>query len=110
DDNPTGTSQDNYTIGVTLTDDDSGADVASATTTVKNVAPTITSLNVTPTIDENGTVTLTGTFTDPGTQDSYTLVINWGEGSPQTLILAAGTRDFTATHQYLDDNPTGTSS
>jgi Ca2+-binding RTX toxin-like protein len=63
---------------------------------------------VTPEIDENGVVTLSGDIIDPGTQDTFTLVVDWGEGAPQSFTYAAGTTHFTATHQYLDDNPTGT--
>jgi len=106
DDNPSITSQDDYTIMVTLTDDDSGDDIASVETTVKNVAPVFTSLSVTPMVDENGIVTLSGTFTDPGTLDTYSLVVDWGLGeTSDTITLAAGVRDFMVTHQYLDDNP-----
>src|SRR5262249_15353019 len=58
-----------------------------------------------------GSTTLTGTFTDPGTLDTHTVVINWGPGEgTTTLTLAAGVFTFTASHQYLDDNPTGTAS
>ncbi len=59
-------------------------------------------------VDENGVVHLTGTYSDMGTQDTHTLTINWGEGSPQTVAVTGGAFDIT--HQYLDDNPTGTPS
>jgi hypothetical protein len=59
-------------------------------------------------VDENGVVHLTGTYTDQGTQDTHSLTINWGEGAPQTVALSGGSFDIT--HQYLDDNPTGTPS
>src|SRR5207237_7314619 len=76
-----------------------------------NIAPSITSLTATPTINEDGTVTLDGSFTDPGTLDTYSLVVNWGgsEGS-ETFSLAAGARTFSLTHRYRDDNPIATSS
>src|SRR5262249_15619640 len=58
-------------------------------------------------IDENGTTTVSGSFADPGTQDTHTVVIRWGDGSPDTTLnLGAGVLPFSATHQYLD-NPTG---
>jgi hypothetical protein len=63
------------------------------------------------TINENDSTTLSGTFTDPGVRDSHTVVISWGDGSPDTtLTLAAGVLSFGAAHRYLDDNPTGTAS
>ena len=66
---------------------------------------------ITSPVDENGTATLTGTITDPGTQDTFSLDVDWGDGStPETFIYAAGTTGFSETHTYLDDNPTNTSS
>jgi hypothetical protein len=106
DDNPTGTAGDTYTIGVTLTDDDTGTDTGSTATTISNVDPVILSLSATS-VDENGTVTLSGTYSDVGSQDTHTLTINWGEG-PVTLPLPVSGGSFSFTHQYLDDNPTGT--
>src|SRR5678815_4056361 len=79
DDNPTGTTSDTYTIGVTLSDDDTGSDTGSTTTTISNVNPVIGSLAATS-VNENGTVHLTGTYSDVGVQDTHTLTISWGEG------------------------------
>jgi hypothetical protein len=110
DDSPGGTPSDTYPISVTVTDDDTGSATASTSVTVNNVAPANVSLNA-PTIAENGTATLTGSFTDPGTLDPHTVVIAWGPGEGSTtLTLAAGVLTFSANHQYLDDNPTGTAS
>ncbi len=108
DDNPTGTASDNYTIGLTLTDDDTGSDTDTASLTVNNVAPALSALAATA-INENGTTTLSGTITDPGTADTFSLVVDWGDGSaPQTFNYAAGTTAFNETHTYADDNPSGT--
>jgi parallel beta-helix repeat protein len=111
DDNPTGTASDVYSVGLTLSDDDGGSDSKTLGTTVNNVASIITSLTATPTISEGDAVTLGGSFTDPGTQDTYSLVVNWGEGEgSETFSLLAGVRTFSLTHLYRDDNPTGTAS
>jgi len=83
-------------------------DVDAATVTVNNVAPVITVVG--DTINENGTATVSGTITDPSSLDTFTVVIDWGEGSPQTYTYPAGTTTYSETHQYLDDNPTGTPS
>jgi hypothetical protein len=62
-------------------------------------------------IDENGSVTVTGTFLDPGSFSTHTFGINWGDGNTDAAVdLDFGSRSFSATHQYLDDNPTGTAS
>ena len=109
DDNPTGTASDNYPISVTVTDKDGGVGTASTVVTVHNVPADLQNVVVTPELDENGIATLSGSIVDPGTQDTFTLVVDWGEGIPQTYTYAAGTTSFSETHQYLDDNPTGTS-
>ena len=63
-------------------------------------------------IDENGSVTLAGSFTDVGTLDTHTVMVDWGDGtsSPAAVTQGAGSGIFTATHQYLDDAPTATPS
>jgi hypothetical protein len=55
-------------------------------------------------IDENGSVTLSGSFTDPGLPDSFTVVIDLGPGQGTTTVnLAASETTFSASHQFLDD-------
>jgi hypothetical protein len=73
-----------------------------------NFSPVVTDVTAPP-INENDTATVNGAFTDLDSGDTHTVVITWGpdEGST-TLTLAAGESTFSATHQYLDDNPTGT--
>jgi Ca2+-binding RTX toxin-like protein len=113
DDNPSGTAWDQYTISLTITDDDTGTSSGSTTVTVNNVAPVLGNLAA-ATVDENGITTLAGTITDPGTLDSFTLVVNWGDllspNNVETHTFPAGTKGFELTHQYLDDNPSGTAS
>ena len=41
-------------------------------------------------VDEDGTVHLTGTYSDTGTQDTHTLTIDWGEGDTQTDTVTDG--------------------
>jgi hypothetical protein len=58
------------------------------------------------TVNENDFATLSGSFTDPGTLDTHTVVINWGDGKSDTLILAGGVLSIPATaHQYLGNLP-----
>jgi hypothetical protein len=111
DDDPTSTASDDIPIDLTLTDKDGGEATGHTTVTVNNVAPTLTHVMVTSPIDENGTATLTGTITDPGTRDTFRLGINWHDGTTlQTVDLPAGSTSFSVTHQYLDDDPTDTPS
>jgi hypothetical protein len=108
DDNPSGTGSDNYPISVTVTDKDGASGSAAAVVTVNNVPADLQNVVVTPEVDENGVATLSGDIVDPGTRDTFTLIVDWGEGPAVTYNYPAGTTTFSETHQYLDDNPTGT--
>lgn len=110
DDNPTGTSSDTYAVKVTVRDDEGGQAVGNATVQVANVPPSNVKIDPIAAINENGVATLKLTFDDPGSLDSHTVDIDWGDGTVETVAIAAGSRTLTATHQYLDDNPTGTAS
>lgn len=103
---PHGYSHGEYTVAGEV--NDAGGDTASSNVGVNNVAPSITAVTATPTTaTENGSVTLTGAFTDPGVTDSHVLKVDWGDGSlAETFNLSAGARTFTKTHKYLD-NPDG---
>ena len=109
-DNPTGQPTGSYSISVTVADKD--GEVSAANTIgveVDNVTPGTPGLNLTSTtISENGSTALGGSFTDPGTLDTHTVSINWGDGSAiQTVDLDAGVLSFSGiSHQYLD-NPAG---
>ncbi|MGY3439856.1 MULTISPECIES: PKD domain-containing protein [unclassified Marinovum] len=84
-----------YTVTVTVTDDDGGIGDDTLTVTVNNVAPTVVA-GADQVIDENDMITLAATFTDPGTLDTHTVSVDWGDGS------AAGS-GLTDSHTYLDD-------
>ena len=102
-------SSDSYPINVTVTDDDTGSDSGNTTVTVTNVAPDLLNLAVTP-INENDTAVLSGEISDPGTLDTFSLLVDWGDSMTQTFSYPAGTVAFTENHQYLDDDPSGTPS
>jgi hypothetical protein len=97
-------------LGTQLMPNGPQSDIGSASLTVSNVAPEILSLSITTPINEGGTATLTGTFTDVGTLDTHELDIDWdGDGDyDQTIAVTGGS--FSIGHQFLDDNPTGTAS
>ena len=108
DDTLTGTSSDTLSVKVRLRDDDSGEDTDSVPITINNVDPVIDVTILNPVIDEDGSVTLNGSITDQGTLDSHSILIDWGDGSSPEPVTPTSGGTFTATHQYLDDNPTGT--
>jgi hypothetical protein len=66
-----------------------------------NVPPSVSNLVVTPsTVTDHQAVTVSGTFSDSGTADTYTVLFTWGDGSSSTQSLAAGTRRFSDSHEY----------
>jgi hypothetical protein len=77
---------------------------------VLNYPPTLSNVAITSPINESSTAVLSGTITDPDTDDTFSLTVDWGDGSTQTFNYPAGTTSFSETHQYLDDDPTGTTS
>lgn len=110
DDNPTGTSADTNTFSATVTNLSGESGSATADVLVKNLAPQLNSLSITSPINENDTATLTGTYSDVGSLDTHELDIDWdGNGTyDQTVAVTGGA--FSVTHQFLDDDPTGTPS
>ncbi|MFZ0546578.1 MAG: PKD domain-containing protein [Candidatus Promineifilaceae bacterium] len=74
-----------------------------------NTDPTLTNVAATSPIDENDSSTLTGDLNDID-EDPLELVIDWADGTVMTYTYPSGTDAFTETHQYLDDDPTGTAS
>jgi hypothetical protein len=77
----------------------------SLTVSVADTPPVIDSVVLTPEINEGGTGTLRIRFLDPGITDRHTLRIDWGDGVVESILLDAGTRDFTLLHQYLSNLP-----
>lgn len=122
DDNPTGTASDVYDVKVIVVDDDTGEGSGESGITVENVAPQYTRFTVADstvnalgsrsvTKNEKSVIALSAEFEDPGTQDTYLVKIDWGEGWDETgsesriqeIELDAGDRDFTASREYGDN-------
>jgi hypothetical protein len=96
-----------YHVNVVTGDSTGALAFGSTDVTVENVSPTITSfVSDAATITRGGTVTLQGTVFDPGTLDTHTVAVNWGDGSTDTISVDPTTRTFSAQHQYLA-NPSG---
>jgi len=92
------------------TGEQSNTDSASKQIQVDNVAPSV-SINLSSArINEDGFVTVTGRFSDPGTLDTHTATINWGDGTGDQTLTLNGDKTFSATYQYLDDGPFGNTS
>jgi len=112
-----GTSADTYTVGITVTDSDTGTTNNSATVIVQNVAPTISNVTGPQTIDENGTATVSFNINDQGLLDRFNATVNWGDGSSTLAtglefgVISSGTdwswdgALLTTFHQFTDDGP-----
>lgn len=111
--NPTGSSctyPDNgvYTVRLRVSDAQAATSEDTATVTVTNVAPSIDTINVSSaSIDEGQSVTVSGTFSDPGTADTFSASAMWSDGVATPVTLGAGT--FSTSRSFADDHPaTGT--
>jgi hypothetical protein len=102
-----------YHVVVEVTDDSGLTGLATLTVTVDSAPPTIDNSNIhlSPTIiDENQSVSLTGTFADASPADSHTVQVIWGDGQTSFASVDEAAMSFSATHQYLDDSPKNTAS
>ncbi len=70
----------------------------------------ITSLTLDETtIEEGESVTLTGTYAAGDADGAYSVSVDWGDGTSDTMAtLDEDEETFEATHLYADDNPTDT--
>ncbi len=103
-----------YDVMVTVTDDDLGVSSDTMTVEVRN-APPVVEAGLGGTVPEGDVYSLSGvTFTDPGTLDTHTATIDWGDGSIAVGIVgqspsgppgnAAGQSGTVAgAHIYADD-------
>ena len=95
-----------YTVTVAVSDDDGGADSASASHEVENVPPAVAAPTVSPEpSDEGSAVTASATFTDAGSSDApFTCTVDYGDGSG--AVAGTVSNDDTCTgppHTYADD-------
>jgi Ca2+-binding RTX toxin-like protein len=91
-----------YPVTVSVTDDDGASGTGSTGVTVNNVPPANLQLTLSAkSIAVNGTVSLSGSFTDPGPLDTHAVVVNWGDNASSTVNLGPGVLSFSGvTHQY----------
>ncbi|MGE3776624.1 MAG: hypothetical protein AB7F89_05525, partial [Pirellulaceae bacterium] len=105
DDEPTNSASDVFAISVIMADDDVGSVQGGTFTTVTNVAPAVTSLNSSQSSPCNTTgdnsVTISGSFSDVGVQDTHQVWVDWGDGSPlQQVSVDQAMDSFVGHHDY----------
>ena len=105
----TSTADSRYAIGVTLSDSLGETAFAQTVVTISDPAPEFAApglvLSATS-INENGTLAVSGTIVSPGGIHTNTVDIDWGDGSTDTtIVLAPGVYTFDTSHQYLNQPP-----
>jgi len=85
------------------TDSCGDSTITSAMITIQNVPPTVS--DITAPIDPllvNSMVSVSASFTDPGTFDTHTALWNWGDGSSSdgTITESNGNGSTASTHSY----------
>ncbi len=99
-----------YEVTITVTDNDGDSDEITEIQTVNNIPPSLATPVVAPAPSSEGeAVTLSADFTDPGTLDTHTCVIDWGDGTPPAAGVIAN-MNCSASHTYADDNPSNSAS
>lgn len=96
------------TVELRVTDDDGEVDTSTTTVTIDNVQPQTELIG--DLISEGQVAVIQADIFEPGTLDTMTMTIDWGDGTIDVLNLPAGTTDFSPSHAYVDDDPTGTPS
>ena len=99
---PAGNGPGSVTIAAKARDKDLGESVAvSSTFTVVNVAPIVYAGSATASLNEGGTFSRSGSFTDPG-PDSWTATVDYGDGSGVVPLTLNG-KTFSLSHTYPND-------
>jgi hypothetical protein len=87
-----------FTITVSVTGSKGNTGTSTMVVDVANVMPVVTA--TLQSLAKIGTsVTVSASFTDPGTTETYTVFVDWGDGPAVPIQLGCG-RSFTASHTY----------
>ena len=90
-----------FTVSVTVADALGLETTAETTVSVANVAPALTAL-VAPMdpVAVGSTAQVEVSFTDPGTLDTHTVTVAWGDGTSSAAALGLDGRSATGSHAY----------
>ena len=90
-----------FTVTVSVTGSKGASGSSSATLGVINVGPgSIVGAVTQPIVKLGSASTVSVSFTDPGTSESYTVVVTWGDGSQSSTSLGSAARQVSVTHVY----------
>ena len=94
-----------YFTTVKIVDRDGAIGSATFEVVVQNLAATVDA-GTDQAASEGALVNVATTFLDPGTLDTHTVLIDWGDGtgpSPASITETAGAGTFSASHVYADN-------
>jgi len=93
-----------YTVSVTVKDSTGASAAASFAVSVANVAPAVTITAPAPggVVGTRSTLSFKASFSDPGTADTHTCTIDWGDGSTSsgTIVESGGSGTCSASTSY----------
>jgi len=103
------------TFEITVKDDDGGSSTVSFNVDVTPIADAPTNLNLSAsanTIEEGDSITLSGNFTDPDIDDTFTVTIDWSDGTAPTELNSSDLAfnpisnkfSFSAEHDFLTND------
>lgn len=99
-----------FTVGLEVTAIVGGfTDTDTATVTVANVAPQVVGLASTGPVDENTSINVSGTITDPGWLEALSGTIDWDDGNVEAItgslenVRPNATLVFATSHTYGDN-------
>lgn len=97
-----------YTVTVTVSDGDGGTATTFGTTTISNVAPTVSGISGDTTGTEGSTLSFAALYSDPGTADTATVTWDFGDGGTgtgaSTSYAYASEGTYTVTVTVCDDD------
>ncbi|HEV8536233.1 MAG TPA: PKD domain-containing protein [Candidatus Limnocylindria bacterium] len=90
-----------FALTVKVTDSAGQSVSGGASVSPTNVGPTLAApvLSASTLLDHD-TLVVSGSFTDPGTADTFTVTVEWGDSTAATQSLGARVRDYSASNQY----------
>ena len=88
-----------WTVGLEVIDAQGNVSISTATIYIENLPPTVY-LAPTATVDAGGTFSLQGSFTDPGTGETFTGGVDYGDGAGDQLLPLNPDQTFDLSHVY----------
>ena len=89
-----------YQVTLDVADSLGAATQGSFSINVTNVPPTIQGLTINSPVLPGQAANLLLDFSDPGSQDTFHVTVDWGDGRSSTAELGPGIRTYAASHDY----------